>query len=754
MRTRALALTLTLLLLLSQPAAAAPPAKGPRAASPAAPGADLVWREWGPAALRESRAKRRPILLFVTTPWCHLCRVMEATAFADPDVRRLIRETAIPVRLDGERRPDLNERYNLGGWPTTIFLVETGEPLLYPREEPPRAPEPESPPEQVSIAKVGSTFLTTGELKALLIATAKYLRENRKSLDTLYRKIEAVRKEEDQRPAPDLLAPDTAAAGKESGAIASALVRDFDSQHGGFGDPPAFPEKFPFPEGIAFATARLARGDARFRPVLEKTLRGLARGALDDQLAGGFHRYSASRDWNEPHYEKLLEVNANILAALAGARAALGKDAPGMEAAVRARQWIRAKLAIRGSPLFASAQDSGTTRSGNRFEEGAAYTWTRAEFEKAIAPMPEPDRAVVRAHFGLAPAPPPRGRPGRPPVPGDEATERRPLSVAADPRDVASRLEAPLPRVTAAIARGRKLLAAARAGRPQPEIFRTPYTDANARAASALLAEAAAFGRAGEERPPITLVRALWRERWVPGKGLRHEAGDGGVPAGGLLRDHVAMLAALIDAHEAAGDPEDLARAKAVAAIMEKRFLDPRRGNYFDIAPMPPGPGVPSPLRRGRPILAENAAAAEALLRLGALAGDPAPAARAGTILAWCVTQMEGYGRYAAPVGLALERLREPPLTIVVWAPPGSPARAAMLLAARGVYDPGRLIVPLDPAKDAPALSRRGVAPPPAPSLVVCRGRGRCAPPIRPGGDLASAIRAASASLRSAPRGR
>jgi hypothetical protein len=74
-----------------------------------------------------------------------------------------------------------------------------------------------------------------------------------------------------------------------------------------------------------------------------------------------------------------------------------------------------------------------------------------------------------------------------------------------------------------------------------------------------------------------------------------------------------------------------------------------------------------------------------------------------------------------------------------------------MLLAARGVYDPARLIVPLDPAKDAPALARRGMSPPPAPSLVVCRGRGRCAPPIRPGGDLGTAIRGAAASLRDSP---
>jgi hypothetical protein len=79
-----------------------------------------------------------------------------------------------------------------------------------------------------------------------------------------------------------------------------------------------------------------------------------------------------------------------------------------------------------------------------------------------------------------------------------------------------------------------------------------------------------------------------------------------------------------------------------------------------------------------------------------------------------------------------------------------------MLLAARGVYDPGRVILPLDPAGDAGALARFGAAVPPDPSILVCRPRGAsapgkagsaCAAPIRPGGDLAGAIRGAAASL-------
>jgi hypothetical protein len=35
----------------------------------------------------------------------------------------------IAIRVDGDRRPDINERYNLGGWPTTVFLTDRGDTL-------------------------------------------------------------------------------------------------------------------------------------------------------------------------------------------------------------------------------------------------------------------------------------------------------------------------------------------------------------------------------------------------------------------------------------------------------------------------------------------------------------------------------------------------------------------------------------------------------------------------------------------------
>src|SRR5688500_20400819 len=54
---------------------------------------------------------------------------MDRTSYADPFVATLINERFVPIRVDADQRPDISERYSLGGWPTTVFLTPDGEIL-------------------------------------------------------------------------------------------------------------------------------------------------------------------------------------------------------------------------------------------------------------------------------------------------------------------------------------------------------------------------------------------------------------------------------------------------------------------------------------------------------------------------------------------------------------------------------------------------------------------------------------------------
>src|SRR5271157_5664305 len=79
---------------------------------------EIAWRAWGDEPFDEARRTAKPVLLAISAVWCHWCHVMDETSYSDPRVLAAIAEGYVAVRADNDRRPDLNRRYNMGGWPT------------------------------------------------------------------------------------------------------------------------------------------------------------------------------------------------------------------------------------------------------------------------------------------------------------------------------------------------------------------------------------------------------------------------------------------------------------------------------------------------------------------------------------------------------------------------------------------------------------------------------------------------------------
>ena len=78
----------------------------------------INWLPWGEAAFAKAQEENKPVLLSISAVWCYWCHVMDETSYSDPDVARLIEQSFIAIRVDNDHRPDLNSRYNVGGWPT------------------------------------------------------------------------------------------------------------------------------------------------------------------------------------------------------------------------------------------------------------------------------------------------------------------------------------------------------------------------------------------------------------------------------------------------------------------------------------------------------------------------------------------------------------------------------------------------------------------------------------------------------------
>jgi hypothetical protein len=243
----------------------------------------IAWLPWSADAFARAARERKPVLLSITAAWCRACHEMDRVTYGDARVAPLVHERFVPVRVDTDRRPDINERYNLGGWPTTAFLTAEGDLIG------------------------GGTFIAADRMPAILLRVAEAFTS---------------RAEEIAKARTGLSVSTAEAAPADAARLIDAIFSTYDEEFGGFGVEPKFPHTAPL--HLAMALFRETHAD-RWRDIVERTLDAMAIGGLWDRTAGGFCRYATTRDWHLPHEEKLLETNALLLRAYAEAAVLFGR---------------------------------------------------------------------------------------------------------------------------------------------------------------------------------------------------------------------------------------------------------------------------------------------------------------------------------------------------------------------------------------------------------------------------------------------
>ena len=283
---------------------------------------EIHWRVWSPAVFERARAEHKPVLLSLAAVWCHWCHVLDETTLSDPRVLALLDRDFIAVRVDADQRPDIEQRYILGGWPTVAFLDEEGEILD------------------------GGTYVPPDQFVAMAEEAKRKLGLPRGTPGRT-------------RPPSELDATRPGALDAVVEGVARSLAQAADLEHGGFGRAPKFPS-----------------GEA-VRLLLDVGETDLARRALDamlkleDPVEGGFYRYATRADWTAPHFEKMLYGQADLLAACAHAARLLG-DEKYAAVARRAVAYVRRTLTAPDGSFYASqdadeaysALDSAAARRG------------------------------------------------------------------------------------------------------------------------------------------------------------------------------------------------------------------------------------------------------------------------------------------------------------------------------------------------------------------------------------------------------
>ena len=243
---------------------------------------EIGWRQWSEAAFQEAKRLDRPILLSISAVWCHWCHVMDETTYSNGGVIELIKNEYVPVRVDNDVRPDINQRYNMGGWPTTAFLTSSGDILT------------------------GATYLPPDQMTGALRRVASFYRTNGPEIAS---KVLEGRKRAGSIAARSAGSLDLALLD----AVLNAVRASYDGEYGGFGVAPKFPQTDAI---LLLLEQAQLRGDDDLRAMAVHTLEQMAKGGTYDHVEGGFFRYSTTQDWSVPHFEKMLEDHAGLVTGL------------------------------------------------------------------------------------------------------------------------------------------------------------------------------------------------------------------------------------------------------------------------------------------------------------------------------------------------------------------------------------------------------------------------------------------------------
>ncbi|MBI2671572.1 thioredoxin domain-containing protein [Candidatus Woesearchaeota archaeon] len=226
----------------------------------------INWLAWDKESFAKAKKENKPILLDISAVWCYWCHRLDEDTYDNEEVIKFINNNFIPIRVDTDKRPDINTRYNLGGWPTTAILDIEGEIIS------------------------GAMYLSPYQMLSFLENALSIYKESNKKIQTEFIQQKFENKDLNKI--------------KED--IFNEIKINYDPYFGGFGSD----QKFPFHNILEFL---LELKDSEAKEILIKTLTNMAAGEIFDKEEYGFYRYATQQNWSKPHYEKLLDDNSRLI---------------------------------------------------------------------------------------------------------------------------------------------------------------------------------------------------------------------------------------------------------------------------------------------------------------------------------------------------------------------------------------------------------------------------------------------------------
>ncbi|MFK5914310.1 MAG: DUF255 domain-containing protein [Woeseiaceae bacterium] len=320
-------------------------------------GSDPVkWQEWNKETL--ARAKKEDKLLYVSSGYfaCHWCHVMQRESYKNPEVAQILNKYFIPIKVDREINSALDSHLidfvertqGRAGWPLNVFITPEGYPL------------------------VGMTYVPTKNFISILTNIKKKWKDEKVELKEIA-KSAANELSNNEPTTTEKITDDDINEYIQSFLVSAEAQRD--TMSGGFGEQNKFPS---VPQLSLMVSIFKKQPNEDLKQFLLLTLNKMATQGLNDQLAGGFFRYTVDPVWQVPHFEKMLYDNALLASLYMKAATVFHND----QFDVTAKQTL--DFLIKDFNSKQGAFIASLSALDNKGVEGGYYTWNKKDFVNVL----------------------------------------------------------------------------------------------------------------------------------------------------------------------------------------------------------------------------------------------------------------------------------------------------------------------------------------------------------------------------------
>ncbi len=294
---------------------------------------ELKWLPFDEEIYFRAKDESKFVLLDLGANWCHWCHVMDEKTYADTEVIKFLNAHFVTAREDQDSRPDLYAAYRSYGWPATIVFNEEGEELL--------------------------------KLRGYQ-ASDKFIRQLQAVID------KPVPLTED---ASDTATFTTGYLNSEE--LLRKYIGNLNYEIGGYKSAKMQLHKEGLEVGLLHSDPQSLVGDwtdMTYRNSLE----------LVDPVWGGVSQYSDSWNWKNPHYEKLLRIQAQYISAYCR-YGVVRNDSTAIATAKKILGYCD-RFLLQDSKLFANSQNADLENGEQAFDY-----YQMGEAERAKVGFPSVD---------------------------------------------------------------------------------------------------------------------------------------------------------------------------------------------------------------------------------------------------------------------------------------------------------------------------------------------------------------------------